>query len=331
MLQLIILVILLLAICSGSTVTRRETVRLNIPWPSGIQIDKITGSDGNTFRFGRLQRNAISLRPGSERIFLINGVLSLEECAELVAKAERYAGRYGWSKGRHVDYSIRPTRDLPVEIIFESEDELESLYQSFSGNLWPRMAELFHLDKTKIRLTDLFITKYNSSNSVERQLAPHKDKSPWSFVIALNDGFTGGGTYFQNDDSLHKGSVGDALAFNGNQLHGAQAITEGVRYIMAGFCEYGEEYPVDSEEAHAAFLSQYDPVFDGFAAQAGFRSGDLVVGMEVCSRSGDDDVIIRHRVSITGRTTDAEWSKWAQTCELLEPGSDTVLWVQRRV
>ena len=39
---------------------------------------------------------------------------------------------------------------------------------------------------------------------------------------------------------------------------------------MAGFCSYSEDW-----------WEAYDPVFDGYAAEVGLRSGDVVRGLQV--------------------------------------------------
>ncbi len=36
----------------------------------------------------------------------------------------------------------------------------------------------------------------------------HQDKTPWSFVIALNDDFEGGGTYFVKREKVWKNLMG---------------------------------------------------------------------------------------------------------------------------
>lgn len=104
-------------------------------------------------------------------------------------------------------------------------------------------------------------------------------------------------------------------------------------------------------------MSMYDPVHDGTAAIAGFRSGDLIVGLEVCEVDDDQERAVevdatsssspavttvttssssnslsskRRKVAITDSTTDEEWVHFAQSCEQLQPGSDTVIWVHRK-
>ena len=335
-----------------------QELKLSVPWPSGIQIDTLTDSRGRIYRFGRLQHNAINLRPHWSKIAGVNDVFSLQECIDIIKKAERHASRFGWSKGRHVDYDIRPTQDLPVEVIFQSEEELLDIHSQFTAKVWPAISSSFKLETSKIRLTDLFITKYNSSTK-ENFLGPHQDKSPWSFVIPLNSEFEGGGTYFVHDKSHWNPPAGAALYFSGAHLHGGSRISSGVRYILAGFCEYGEDFPLESHQAHSAFMSIYDPQYDGFAAQAGFRSGDQIIALETCDDLTTLDIssgapatetcnseqssqycentpagtaaagFVRRKVEITEQTSAADWVRYAQACEVLDPGGDLVLWVRR--
>ena len=148
-----------------------------------------------------------------------------------------------------------------------------------------------------------------------------------------------------------------------------------MRYILAGFCEYGNSVATMDEEGgsltaeharilneaggsgYAAFMENYDPKYDGTAAQAGFRTGDLIVGLEICEEiylaealvveeesiiiTEDEDglrdlmginskKVVRRMVDIAGDTTDEQWVEWAQSCERLAPNSDTVLLVRRK-
>lgn len=68
-------------------------------------------------------------------------------------------------------------------------------------------------------VTDLFLAKYSSSAGAQRDLPPHKDKSQWSFVVALNDEYTDGGTYFFEPHEIWKPGTGSAVFFHGQHLH----------------------------------------------------------------------------------------------------------------
>jgi hypothetical protein len=203
--------------------SKNEVVKLTIPYPSGIQVDKVTNSAGREFRFGRLQHNSIEIRPQWSSINIVEGVFSTAECEDIINRAETHASKFGWSQGRHVDYDIRPTQDLPVDIIYHNPADIQVLYDRFASKIWPHMASKFQLNPALILPTDLFITKYNSSRR-ENVLGPHQDKSPFSFVIPLNNQFVGGGTYFFETESLWVPPVGAALYFNGNHLHGGKPL-----------------------------------------------------------------------------------------------------------
>jgi len=215
----------LLSVISCATcwaeVSRTEYIKLVIPYPSGIQVDKVEGSSGQVFRFGRLQHNSISIRSEWSGVKVAEDVFTVSECEDIVSQAEQYAEQYGWSKGRHIDYDVRPTQDLPVQAVL-NETFLFKLHDRLSTKIWPVMAGEYDLDPTFIRPSDLFITKYDATRK-ENLLGPHRDKSPFSFVITLNSGYDGGGTYFFETESLWAPPVGSALFFRGSQLHGGKS------------------------------------------------------------------------------------------------------------
>lgn len=193
--------------------------KLTIPFPSGIQVDTVSDSIGRVYRFGRLQHNAITIRPQWRTINVVENVFSRDECQSIIRDSEKHAAVFGWSKGRHIDYDIRPTQDLPLNVIYDNPEALDKFYERFASKIWPSMARDFQLDSNQFRPADLFITKYNSSRK-ENMLGPHQDKSPFSFVIPLNDGFKGGGTYFFDTETLWVPPVGSALYFSGSHWHG---------------------------------------------------------------------------------------------------------------
>jgi len=138
-------------------------------------------------------------------------------------------------------------------------------------------------------------------------------------------------------------------------------IRAGVRYILAGFCEYSAD----------SFMTLYDPVFDGHAAHAGFRDHDIIHRLEVCHEETGGDVswcdvqdsseehgicmsrgdglhgvavvmaddalpgemerrgVGRTTVDIDGDVSDEQWVQYAQSCERLAPGDATVMVVKR--
>lgn len=120
----------------------------------------------------------------------------------------------------------------------------------------------------------------------------------------------------------------------------AYKIESGTRYILAGFCEYGN----NTDEF---FLTQYDAKYDGNAAAAGFRTGDLIIGLERCkfqrktppavteaqcsSEGNQEELVSREMVPITRTMNDKEWTELAQSCEQLSPSTKSKMRVRRYV
>ena len=89
-----------------------------------------------------------------------------------------------------------------------------------------------------------FIIKYNASDA-SSSLYTHKDNSDISFILLLSDpkkDFEGGGTYFYDLNENLNLRQGDALVFNGQLVHEAAHITKGLRYVIAGFSLFDENY-----------------------------------------------------------------------------------------
>ena len=195
---------------------------LEIPMPSGIIIDRVEDpTDGGIYRFGRLRHSSVSIRPEWTGINVVEDVLTPSESKMIIDSAESFAKEHGWSKGRHVDYGIRPTKDLPMRSLFPSDAEYEWIENRFKEKIWPKFNMYYGINSSLLMIDDLFITKY-SADSLTSSLAPHLDKSPWSFVIGLNDDFENGGTFFTTYQRVWKGPIGSAIIFHGYQLHGGK-------------------------------------------------------------------------------------------------------------
>ena len=87
-------------------------LNFSIPWPSGIQVDKVSIDDNHHHRIGRLQHSSVSIRPHWRIIHLLENVLNSEECLGLLTDAIQYSR---WNQGRHIDYYIRPTSDISID------------------------------------------------------------------------------------------------------------------------------------------------------------------------------------------------------------------------
>ena len=101
-----------------------------------------------------------------------------------------------------------------------------------------KVAQLFNIEPVEI--SELFLAKYDVAGIGQPSLGEHVDGSPWSFVVALNNDFHGGGTQFVDLEGEPNfiPHVGGAILFSGKNRHKGCAITKGVRYILAGFLNY---------------------------------------------------------------------------------------------
>jgi len=340
-----------------------EDVQLSIPWPSGIVIDHVeqTSGSGTFYRFGRLQHNAVAIRPEWQPIREVSEVLSHEDCRRLISRAESYADKKstkGWNSTRHVDYQVRPVNDVDVgEMLSNLEEELQALLLRLHQQVLRPMADTWKLDYSQLIIDDLFINKYNASDPNQQKLglAPHHDKTLFSFVIPLNGAFDGGGTRFPLLEELHTPATGAALFFSGQHLHAGHPVTAGVRYVLAGFCRYGDAKGGFHMPPHPLYQAEYD----GYAAQAGFRFGDLIVGLEECTlapeerekdASADSDSarssssaapgvqgvaqepklrLVREMREVLPTMQPERWVELAQSCEKNNPGQPVSFVVRR--
>jgi hypothetical protein len=222
--------------------------------------------------------------------------------------------------------------------------------------LAPRLRAASDLEEdAAFEINDLFVTKYDAATA-ENKLGPHTDKSPWSFVVALNQGnnnsnndkeagagkFEGGGTYILSSRQLHRPPAGGAVFFSGNNWHASVPITKGVRHLLAGFVEEvhdnnssSSSRDNDGSTTHSAatttttptktddfgegmFFQYYDPAFDGHTAAVGFRSGDSIVALEVCYSGNEDGEEEEVSVPLLDGTTTTTTTTAASTVRLTD-------------
>lgn len=256
-------------------------LELSSPYPSGIQVDHYFHND-KLHRIVRVEHSVIAIREQWVQPHIIEDIFPQEFCKNIIHEAESYAEKIGgWHKTQHVNWRTHTTVDAKIQDIFplghvfwtESQHLFETL-------LFPAFALAYGINSEKLSISDMFVTKYNSSITKGSYLNPHRDRSPWSFVITLNTDYDGGGTSFVGLEEVWKPmNIGSALIFHGKHLHGGLATTKGTRYILAGFCEYG-----DGNNSMEEFLQFYQPQYDGYAAQSGFRTGDIIRAVQTCHK-----------------------------------------------
>lgn len=167
------------------------------------------------------------------KFYVIRNLIDSEKCDSIITEGNDYAKKYGWTLKRHVAY---PTTDNSIKTDWDCYDFLEektknNIFESFQNN--------FKIDKNKLEIEELFISKYDGNNKEKQNsLEFHIDGNEFSFVIALNDNYEGGGTHFKDLDKVVKINKGDCLIFCGQRYHGGSKVLNGVRYVIAGFINY---------------------------------------------------------------------------------------------
>ena len=214
-------------------------------------------------------------------------------CGKLIRLAQEHVARVGWTTNRH--YAV-PTTDIPIHDV---PPLLDWFQEWMKGVCHPLLQRQF---KTRQRfyVHDAFLVRYesdtddetgstmelgtseegvdsNRSANVNRRrngsnfLPLHYDESTHSFVVALNEDFQGGGTYFYRlDRTIIPSTTGSLVSFRGNQwLHGGSVVTSGVRYILAVFL-YLDRDAVEQEHGEEGCEK-------GTSVRTGFKEGDSQV------------------------------------------------------
>ena len=162
------------------------------------------------------------------RAYVVETALDLDTATRWIAAAEARAKTQGWATTRHHRH---PTRDVPVSLL----DVGAAVFQFLERGVVPAVAGVYGLDPKRLSLNDCFLVKYDRDHP---GLETHVDGSEYSFSLPLNDGFGGGGTFFQYLGSSVRPRVGEALVHPGDLRHGGAPVVRGVRYVLVGFLKY---------------------------------------------------------------------------------------------
>lgn len=162
-------------------------------------------------------------------LFVAPNTVSPEICGRLIAFAEDHTAKSGWTTSRH--YAV-PTNDIPVHQVPKL---LDWFVPWIEHQVHPLLQEQFQTNQ-RFYVHDAFLVRYQSS-SANHFLPLHYDESTHSMILALNEDFEGGGTYFYNlDHQTVTPKTGSLVTFRGDKLlHGGNVVTKGVRYILAVF------------------------------------------------------------------------------------------------
>ena len=166
---------------------------------------------------------------------IIRGFLTKEECYKIIQEGENYASTHGWTTKRHDDY---PTTDNLLQSKWKCYPYLK---HKIEKQLYPEYVKLFNLSPNKLKIEEIFIAKYDGNNNLaQKSLEYHVDGCEFSFIIGLNDNYSGGGTHFVKKNKIIKLNTGDIVIFCGQTRHGGLHVTNGIRYILPGFLYYGK-------------------------------------------------------------------------------------------
>ena len=126
--------------------------------------------------------------------------------------------------------------DEPRDIVVAESEALAGwLNRKLRDVIWPALAAQFAVREEELWLQDAFVVRYEPDG--QRGLAPHLDDSELSFNIALSDptSFGGGGTSFAAAAATLRPQRGQMVSHFGRVFHAGEPVTEGTRYILAGF------------------------------------------------------------------------------------------------
>jgi len=166
----------------------------------------------------------------NEHYDILTNLLLKDNCDKIINEADDYGNKNGWTTTRHSEY---PTYDNQITTDWKCYVYIENICKQ---KIYSKIAEMYNIDSNDIGINELFIAKYDMKH--KQELDAHRDGSEFSFIIALNDNFTGGGTYFVDTKKHISLEKGDCLVFSGQNKHKGVKIKSGTRYIIAGFLHF---------------------------------------------------------------------------------------------
>ena len=185
--------------------------------------------------------DSIYNKNNNKKIKIIKNVFTYTFCDNIIKYSEKYASIHKWKTDRHEYYPTVDNQITPDWIMYDI------ILKEIKNNIFVNISKLYDVDVNKLDIIEIFIVKYSIGG--QTKLEYHKDGSEFSFVISLNNEFSGGGTFFKDNQQLIALNIGDCVIFSGQNIHKAMQINSGTRYILTGFIKYG-----DSEECDQYIL-----------------------------------------------------------------------------
>ena len=126
---------------------------------------------------------------------------------------------------------------------FLTNDECEYFTTLFDSNYSFNDDEVYKFYYINLMSKEIIIDKFKNFNftkfrvqmvneTIDQINKPHGHLKPWSFIVFLNEDFTGGEVVF--DDKVFVPKKGDMIYFTGDELHSVNNCV-GNRYTLIGF------------------------------------------------------------------------------------------------
>jgi hypothetical protein len=163
---------------------------------------------------------------------VLNKMINKDMCESIIKEAEDFAEIYGWTTNRHDNY---PTTDNQITYEWNTYNRISNYIHS---RVFKALEKLYNVNSYELGINEMFVAKYQNIKNKQNRLAEHVDGSEFSFIIALNDDYTGGGTHFTETKETIKLKAGDCLIFSGQNKHKGVKVLTGTRYILTGFMNY---------------------------------------------------------------------------------------------
>ena len=163
---------------------------------------------------------------------VIKQLVSPTVCKSIINEAEDYASIYSWTTKRHDNY---PTTDNEITYDWNTYNHISHVVYN---TIFKEVERLYSVSAQKLGINEMFVAKYQGKKNKQSSLGTHVDGSEFSFIIALNDNYSGGGTHFVDQNKTIRLNTGDCLVFSGRNRHKGLSVTDGTRYILTGFLNF---------------------------------------------------------------------------------------------
>jgi len=167
----------------------------------------------------------------TENIFEIDSFITEKECLEYIELSE--AQGY-----KSADVQLSNNRQRLSEI--RNNERVNYFSEALALSLWKKLSVIelpIFSGKKAIKLSPHFrFYKYQSGQKFNM----HKDgrqkikenETLLTFLIYLNDNYTGGHTLFRTNNISISPATGTALCFEHHEWHKGSVVTEGIKYVL---------------------------------------------------------------------------------------------------